>query len=79
MKTIRLTPESFGTIQKSLLKRSTSDYPKQEAAAVALKAVSDWFSDNRDYGMAVIFCCYDKAMRQYYINVINAADPQSQL
>ena len=32
MKTIRLTPESFGTIQKSLLKRSTSDYPKQEAA-----------------------------------------------
>ena len=54
-------------------------YPKQEAAAVALKAVSDWFSDNRDYGMAVIFCCYDKAMRQYYINVINAADSQSQL
>ena len=31
MKTVKLTPESFGNIQKSLLKRSTSDYPKQEA------------------------------------------------
>lgn len=32
MKTIRLTKESFGTITENMLKRSTSSYPKQEAA-----------------------------------------------
>ena len=32
MKTLKLTNESFGTITKNLLKRSTSSYPAQEAA-----------------------------------------------
>ncbi len=32
MKTLKLTNESFGTITKDLLKRSTSSYPAQEAA-----------------------------------------------
>ena len=32
MQKIKLTAESFGTIQKNLLKRSTDSYPEQEAA-----------------------------------------------
>ncbi len=50
-------------------------YPKQEAAAVALRAVSGWLSANPDYGMAVIMVCRDQEMRQYYQNVIDACAP----
>lgn len=50
-------------------------YPKQEAAAVALKAVSGWLTANPDYGMAVIMVCRDSEMRQYYQNVIDACAP----
>ena len=50
-------------------------YPKQEAAAVALRAVSNWLSANPDYGMAVIMVCRDSEMRQYYQNVIDACAP----
>ena len=50
-------------------------YPKQEAAAVALKAVSGWLAANPDYGMAVIMVCRDEEMRRYYQNVIDACAP----
>ncbi len=50
-------------------------YPKQEAAAVALKAVSGWLTANPDYGMAVIMVCRNEEMRQYYQNVIDACAP----
>ncbi|MDY5797431.1 MAG: macro domain-containing protein, partial [Eubacteriales bacterium] len=53
-------------------------YPKQEAAAVALKAVSGWLSANPDYGMAVIMVCRDHEMRQYYQNVIDACAPRKE-
>lgn len=47
-------------------------YPKQEAAAIALRAVSGWLSANPDYGMAVIMVCCNDEMRQFYQNVIDA-------
>ena len=50
-------------------------YPKQEAAAIALRAVSGWLSANPDYGMAVIMVCHNDKMRQYYQNVIDACAP----
>ena len=48
-------------------------YPKQEAAMVALRAVSNWLSANPDYGMAVIMVCRDQETRDCYQNVIDAA------
>ena len=50
-------------------------YPKQEAAAVALRAVSHWLSDNPDYGMAVIMVCHDEEMRNCYQRVIDVCSP----
>ena len=50
-------------------------YPPQEAATVALQAVSAWLSANPDYGMAVVMSCYDQKMRQCYQNVIDAYAP----
>ncbi len=46
-------------------------YPKQEAAAIALKAISGWLSENPDYGMAVVMCCRDQETRDCYRNVID--------
>lgn len=51
-------------------------YPKQEAAVIALRAVSGWLSKNPDYGMAVIMVCYDVAMRECYQNFIDACAPE---
>ena len=51
-------------------------YPKQEAAAIALRAVSGWLSKNPDYGMAVIMVCYDVEMRKCYQNFIDACAPE---
>ncbi len=47
-------------------------YPPREAAAAALITVSQWLSENPDYGMAVIMSCFDQETRQYYQNVIDA-------
>ena len=52
-------------------------YPKQKAAAVALKAVSQWMAENPDYGMAVIMSCYDVETYQCYQNVINGKNPEA--
>ena len=51
-------------------------YPKQEAAAIALRAVSGWLSKNPDYGMAVIMVCYDVEMRTCYQSFIDACAPE---
>lgn len=50
-------------------------YPPQEAAAVALRAVSDWLSANPEYGMAVVMSCFDQNTWQCYQNVIDACAP----
>ena len=41
-------------------------YPKEEAAEIALNAVSDWLDANPDYGMRVILSCFGAAMRDCY-------------
>ena len=53
-------------------------YPKQEAAMIALRAVSNWLSANPDYGMAVVMSCRDQEMRKYYQNVIDACAPRKE-
>ena len=50
-------------------------YPRQEAAAVALRAVSNWLSSNPDYGMAVVMSCKTPEMRQCYQDIIDACVP----
>ena len=45
-------------------------YPAEDAAAVALKAVSKWLSKNKDYGMAVIMSCFSERMYETYQNTI---------
>jgi O-acetyl-ADP-ribose deacetylase (regulator of RNase III) len=47
-------------------------YPKREAATIALNAVSNWLSENPDYGMAVIMSCRDLSIMNCYQNVIDA-------
>ena len=47
-------------------------YPAEEAAAVAVKTVSRWLSENEDYGMAVIMSCFDERMYETYQKVIRA-------
>ena len=41
-------------------------YPKDEAAKIALSAISKWFEDNKDYGMLVILVCYSDADYEIY-------------
>ena len=41
-------------------------YPPHLACATALQATNDWLSQNQDYDMTVIFCCYDEMMSFYY-------------
>ncbi len=49
-------------------------YPADEAAAVALRAVSKWLTDNRNYGMAVIMSCFDDRMNEAYRRVIRSVN-----
>ncbi len=51
-------------------------YPKQEAAVIALKAVSGWLSENPDYGMAVFMCCMDQETRDCYQKVIDVCESE---
>ena len=46
-------------------------FPKQEAAVIALKAISRWLSENPDYGMAVVMSCYDQEMKECYQKVVD--------
>lgn len=41
-------------------------YPPDKAAAVAVSAVKKWLDENRDYGMEVIFCCFDRQTYDIY-------------
>ena len=41
-------------------------YPKQEAAAIALRTVSQWFSENPDYGMTVVMSCWNQETYRHY-------------
>lgn len=45
-------------------------YPKEDAAKVALQAISDWFNKNEDYGMIVVMSCFDQATYEVYQKVM---------
>lgn len=47
------------------------DYPIEAAAEVALKTVSDWININPNYGMAVMFSCFDDQTADIYNAVWN--------
>lgn len=51
-------------------------YPKKDAAAVALRSINHWFSDNPDYGMAVILNSLDLDMCQYYLNLLGISESE---
>ena len=44
-------------------------YPKEDAALVALVAVSDWMKINPDYGMAIIMSCFDDETVHIYESI----------
>ena len=41
-------------------------YPKEEAARVALSAISKWFGENEDYGMMVLLVCFSDEDYEVY-------------
>ena len=41
-------------------------YPREEAAEVALKTISEWLSENPDYDIKVIMSCFDKGTLDSY-------------
>ena len=45
-------------------------YPADKAAAVALRTISSWLSENEDYGMAVVMSCFSERMFETYQKVI---------
>lgn len=64
MQKIKLTKESFGTIQKNMLKRSTDSYPEQE------KSVADILKNVHDRGDAAVFE-YEKKFDHADLNADN--------
>jgi len=44
-------------------------YPLKEATQIALTTVSDWVKINPDYGMAVLFACFDDRTTQLYNDI----------
>ena len=50
-------------------------YPALEAAVVAVNVVREWFQQNPEYGLQVIFCCYDQEMLDIYMRAIELTEP----
>ncbi len=46
-------------------------YPHQEAAAIAYRTVTGWLKKHEDYGMEIIFSCFDEEMYQTYMKVVS--------
>ena len=45
-------------------------YPLKEACEIAVNTVREWFTQNEDYGMAVIFSCFDDKTYQQYESLL---------
>ncbi len=45
-------------------------YPLKDAVCVAMKAISGWMTDNKDYEMVIIISCFDKKTYDEYDNFI---------
>lgn len=41
-------------------------YPKDDAAVIALRTISQWLYENQDYDMEVAVVCFDREMRACY-------------
>jgi len=54
-------------------------YPKDEAASVALSAISKWFAENEDYGMYVLLVCFSDADYMIYKKVLESTSYQAVL
>lgn len=60
------------SIAFSAISTGVYGYPAEEAAVIALRAISKWLSENEDYGMAVIISCFSERMHETYQNVVRA-------
>ena len=49
-------------------------YPLLEAVIIAIKAVKDWFEQNRSYDIKVIFSCFDDKTFNYYREELGVGD-----
>lgn len=55
-------------------------YPLNEAIPIAFLTASKWLDKNKDYGMAVIFCCFDNktySLYRSFIEFINSRNENS--
>lgn len=46
-------------------------YPLKDATEIALKAVTDWCEMNPNYGMAILFACFDDRTTALYHSIWN--------
>lgn len=46
-------------------------FPAEEAANIALDITAQWLGLHSDYGLQVIFCCYDQEMLDIYQSVLS--------
>lgn len=49
-------------------------YPVLEATRVAVRAVSDWFEQNKEYSITVIFSCFDDKTYRIYQEVLRETE-----
>ena len=49
-------------------------YPVLEATQIAAKAVSDWFEQNKEYSITVIFSCFDDETYRIYQEVLRETE-----
>ena len=45
-------------------------YPKEEAATIALAVAAGWIAQHRDYGMVIVFSCFDRETYEIYQKVL---------
>ncbi len=44
-------------------------YPVNEAAEIAYRTAADWLSENKNYSMEIIFCCFDDENYKKYLSI----------
>lgn len=45
-------------------------YPKEEAATIALAVAAGWIATHKDYGMVIVFSCFDRETYDIYQKVL---------
>lgn len=49
-------------------------YPLKEATTIAIKTVKDFLDSHQDYGIKVIFCCFDEYTYDTYLEISKSFD-----